>query len=1580
MRLPKSMNHCVTLLFLLFGLTCVVVLPGLPVGRAATTRAPRQKLSSFGLDGSRQQAMEKLYDQFKSGDSFSEEEGIILRKFGAGSAITDLEADLVISRALFDYYISGKELTKEQEELLGRYSSFVARRSTDVADLKRQLLNKRIAAAAAAPQRTTPLVAPSNDTCVGAEVIPGGGPFPYLTGVTADITDATTTGDPPLPSCQNVVSRSIWYTFTPTTTSTYTISSCADAPTGTTVDDTVMAIYTSSGGCAGPFTELSTGGVTDGCDDDSCMTEALQAVITTQLNAGTPYFIVVWQFDTPPPIAGNTAVQLRISQTSRPANDNCSSPTVLSLNTPVSGTTIGALNDYQLSGATCFTGVGQTSSTAEGRDVVYSFTASTAGSYSFRVTNYNTLDNLVLYVATTCPSGPPPVTVTTCLSAANRVAVGADANAEEVNCVALTAGQQVFIFVDENSPTAGSSFTIEANRCDRETEPNDTPGTANTPAFGGEGSISVAGDVDFYSLGTPASGARVFALVDGGSANSTDFDLRVTTSVDTLQYADFNNDPLFGDLSPNIGGTPLTGVTSYLRVSHNSASAVSEPYRLYSTLQPPGANPLTGCPGITTSATAETEPNNTIAQANSAGNKYFSGSLAGPTPSTDIDIFSFTANAGDLIFLSLDGDPCRDNSPINGKLELLDSGGATLVSVNNSGATSSTASGAGSLIATTPFSPSEGLVWRATATGTYYAKVSIGTTFAVPTGTGDYLLSIFTGGGPTAAKFGNDHAIGAASAARYDDGVSVRWRTGFEVDNLGFNVYRYENGKRLRMNSQLIAGSALMVGSGTSLGAGNSYAWFDSAPASGRSDYLIEAIDLNGDSTWYGPVSATLATGKSGPADQASSRTLGQLGKSSPMESQTTPVDRRVSIDAGNASGFSIKTIVPGQPAAKVSVKNEGLYRVTQPELAAAGFNTNVDPRTLRLFVDGQEQPINVIGKGAFDASSAIEFYGIGIDSAATDEHVYWLTSGSQAGQRIQAIPSTAKFAGGAQSFLATAELKQRTLYFSALRNGDKENFFGAVIARDPVDQAVTLHHLDTADAPGAMLEVALQGVTLQGHRVEAQINGTHAGELLFNGQDGGVVRIPISQTLLREGANIVRLVSLGGPSDVSLVDYLRITYWHTFEADNNQLRFNASPRQLVSVDGFSNAAIRVLDVTNPNAPQEILGAIRPGKSGYSVTFSVRGSGVRTLVAMTDDTAKHAANIALDQQSSWRQPANEASLVIFTRREFMMALDPLKSLRESQGYKVALVDIDDVYDEFSYGNKTPQAIEDFLAYARSNWNLAPRFVILAGDASFDPKDYLGFGDNDLVPTKLVDTQFIQTASDDWLADFDGDGLAEMAVGRLPIRSAQQAAVVVAKLARYDRLSRPEGVLLVADESLDGVDFETASTELRSVIPADQPIEQINRGSLDPVTAKSRLLDAINRGQKVINYDGHGNMEAWRAGLLTTEDVSGLSNQDSLSLFLMMTCLNGYFQDAQYDSLAESLLRAEKGGAVAVWASSGMSSPGDQGVMDIEMFKRLFDTKNSWTLGEAALRAKAQGLNKDARLTWILFGDPTTRIR
>ena len=132
------------------------------------------------------------------------------------------------------------------------------------------------------------------------------------------------------------------------------------------------------------------------------------------------------------------------------------------------------------------------------------------------------------------------------------------------------------------------------------------------------------------------------------------------------------------------------------------------------------------------------------------------------------------------------------------------------------------------------------------------------------------------------------------------------------------------------------------------------------------------------------------------------------------------------------------------QPAVKLLVKEEGWYRVTQSELVAAGLSSKVNPKYLQLYVDGREQPIGVIGKreGVFGSGDAIEFYGVGLDTPSTDTRVYWLVEGLGPGKRMEVSHSE----GGqiaSSSFPYTVEKKERTIYFSALRNGDEENFFG---------------------------------------------------------------------------------------------------------------------------------------------------------------------------------------------------------------------------------------------------------------------------------------------------------------------------------------------------------------------------------------------------------------------------------------------------------------------------------------------------------------------------------------------------------
>jgi hypothetical protein len=841
---------------------------------------------------------------------------------------------------------------------------------------------------------------------------------------------------------------------------------------------------------------------------------------------------------------------------------------------------------------------------------------------------------------------------------------------------------------------------------------------------------------------------------------------------------------------------------------------------------------------------------------------------------------------------------------------------------------------------------------------------------------GGRTFTVFQSHGPTAI-----HDL-TASVTSFDNGTLIEWRTSLEVANLGFNLYR-DSATRIPINKQLIAGSALVAGARTTMTSGRAYSWFDSSAVDSSVGYWVEAVDINGRSSWHGPFGAAKSTGRLADFIDRKPLGLSDLGRQAATgESHTTPQrETTFTAPAVNQTALKLQGLISSNGAIKISVGREGWYRVSQSQLIQAGLSPKTDPRFLRLFADGTEQPILVNGEndGSFDATDSIEFYGLGLDTPSTATHVYWLVVGDVPGNRVAMTESFGK-PGGFRSFAFTAELKERTIYAPSLLNGDAENFFGAVVASQPVDQTLTIRNNDgDASTPG-VLEVALQGVTdLQqspDHQVRVMLNGNFVGLLTFDGQSRKAAKFEFPQSVLKDGENKVTLTAEAGGSDVSLVDYVRLTYSHTVTAEQDSLRLEIPGGvRSQTIDGFSSADIRVFDVTA--APLEIIrlaGRVEKKPSSYSITVDLASNKPRKLLALSMSQALSPSNVAPDISSRWQRESNGADLVIITTRELVPAFERFALHRRGQGVGVALIDIEDIYDEFNFGNKSPQAIKEFLSYTTTRWKKAPRYVLLGGDASYDPRNYLGFGATDLVPTKLIDTRYMETASDDWFADRDNDGVPEISVGRLPARTADEAALMVDKLIRYDQSKSSDEAIVVADRG-DGFDFDSASIAIEPMLTGLRPTE-IFRSRMDDSTARSRLLEALNRGPQIVNYAGHGWTDMWRGNLLTSSDARSLENSH-LSLFVMMDCLNGYFHDVALDSLGESLLKAERGGAVAVWASSGMTGADGQATINREFYRRLYGDR--LTIGDAARAAKTATTDLDIRRTWILLGDPMTRV-
>ena len=658
-----------------------------------------------------------------------------------------------------------------------------------------------------------------------------------------------------------------------------------------------------------------------------------------------------------------------------------------------------------------------------------------------------------------------------------------------------------------------------------------------------------------------------------------------------------------------------------------------------------------------------------------------------------------------------------------------------------------------------------------------------------------------------------------------------------------------------------------------------------------------------------------------------------------------------------------------GQKAVKVLVDHDGWYRVRFTDLRKVGFAVPKKTANLQLWVNGAQVPIEA-------PRGAVEFYGQAIDTPDTDTQAYWLVIGKKKGLRVRVAKARARAGQPRGSYVAKSALTPRMDYNASILNGDDPNVFGPPFGFGLVATVkVPAAHVNAAAS--ASLRVAVQGFSLVNHVAKVTWNGTALGNLTFKGQVPAAATFPLPAGTIKEGDNTVSFASGGGEIDISLVQSLELTYQHLFVADGDVLSFAAPAGQVTTVGGFSTKNIRVVDISRPDRPRELV-PTRAGSAGnYTATLRVP-SGSSQLYAFANFKAL-TPGLQLNAPSTLNAATQSADLLIISHSDFLSALKPLVDLRQQEGFKTALIDVQDVYDEFSFGAKNPDAIQSFLAWTRAHWQKAPRYVLLVGDASNDPRNFSGQGSFDFVPTRFVDTQYLEAPSDDSLADFNGDGIPEMAVGRLPVRTAQEAGAVVAKLVRYDQATRPRSVLLVADKNID-YDFEAQTATLFGLIPPDVTVSTVyrNQGPTD-AAVRSRLLAALSQGPTIVNFFGHGAISIWtNASILKQADAASLTNANSLSLYLMMTCLNGYFVDPKAVALGESLLLAPNGGAIATWSSSGETVPTDQVIADQQAVKLLL-ANPTMTLGEAMLTGKSVIRDVDVRRTWVLLGDPTTRL-
>lgn len=376
-----------------------------------------------------------------------------------------------------------------------------------------------------------------------------------------------------------------------------------------------------------------------------------------------------------------------------------------------------------------------------------------------------------------------------------------------------------------------------------------------------------------------------------------------------------------------------------------------------------------------------------------------------------------------------------------------------------------------------------------------------------------------------------------------------------------------------------------------------------------------------------------------------------------------------------------------------------------------------------------------------------------------------------------------------------------------------------------------------------------------------------------------------------------------------------------------------------------------------------------------------------------------------------------AEWVAIALDRFAPMLRPLSEHRERMGLTTMVVSDHEIYDSFSGGAFSPNAIRRFLEHAAKNWAKKPRYVVLVGDAD---RGIDWVSQKPVLPTLEVMTYYNgATASDQMYVE--GLGI-DVAIGRLPVRQDADLVRIMQKIMNYES-SPPVGawrrrMSFIASEGRFGKAVDTLIENqvirmIESSIPAGYDVDMTygNLGSpylYPPSKFNDQVKRRFNDGALFFTYIGHGfkkGFDSLRVGknfypILNEKDLVDLDCGDCSPVMAVIACSTAHFDDPADDSIAEGLIRSGKG-PVAVYGSTRISHPLPNALIGENLLKSFFasdraigdifnEAKNSlatnWKSSDivrlGALFVGGLDLERlmhDHVAMYQLFGDPALRV-
>jgi len=477
---------------------------------------------------------------------------------------------------------------------------------------------------------------------------------------------------------------------------------------------------------------------------------------------------------------------------------------------------------------------------------------------------------------------------------------------------------------------------------------------------------------------------------------------------------------------------------------------------------------------------------------------------------------------------------------------------------------------------------------------------------------------------------------------------------------------------------------------------------------------------------------------------------------------------------------------------------------------------------------------------------------------------------------------------------------------------------------------------------------------------------GSNKREFSVNGSNSSVAITNYEQDNLPFAAgNLTFTLTYKSPqtSASANLDYIEIQAKCKLQMVGNAMPFaiteNVGTGNVTSVT-LSNASSQTMvwDVTDHNAVFALEGRL----NGTQFTFHTITDKPRCFIAFNGTEYQTVATVGKVANQNLHG-LKGVDMVIISHPNFISEANRLAQFRRTNAniLKVAVVTIEQVYNEFSSGAQDIAAIRNFMRYLYNNDAQTIKYLLLVGRPSYDYRGRVA-GTQMFVPnyqTKRTSDaiSYIGVSCDDFFGvmgikegDMDKNTI-NIGVGRFPVTTLAHTKIAVDKTinaSKREKIAMQNAsqipnfgdwrnmVTLVADDqdNSDHVeDAEFVANIINDSIPSINmekiycdayPLVSFAGGRRYPEVNKAINM-RMDKGTLVIAYFGHGGGSGWsQERILEIADINSWTNKYNQPLMITLTCSFGWY-DKRATSPAELVFLNDNGGACALYTTSRVSS-------------------------------------------------------